>query len=115
MILANIIPTFITYSAQATINCPSGQSGETGGCNGGTGLPKVTASNANAQAIFQVVFGIMGAIAVIVIIISAIQLVTSQGDPQAVGKARDTIIYAAVGLAIALSAEVLVSFVITSL
>lgn len=54
----------------------------------------------------------LGAVSLIVIIISGIRLMTSSGDPQATAKARNTIIYAAVGLVIAISAYTIVSLVI---
>jgi hypothetical protein len=54
-------------------------------------------------------------VAVIVIIISAMSMVAAQGDPQKVATARQTVIFASVGLAIAVSAETIVYFVIGKL
>jgi hypothetical protein len=44
-----------------------------------------------------------------------LQLVLSQGDPKSAAQARQTIIYAVIGLVVAISAEVIVTFVIDKL
>ncbi len=84
-----------------------------------TGLPNVSASGGNGsvdvQTILQIVFAGIGAIALVVIIIAAINLVTSDGEPQQAAKARSTLIYAAIGLLVALSAEVIVTFVLNNI
>jgi uncharacterized membrane protein YidH (DUF202 family) len=64
------------------------------------------------QSALQVVFIIMGAIAVLIITIAALQYVISAGDPQKVGRAKDTIIYALIGLVVAILAFAIVSFVL---
>ncbi len=79
-------------------------------------LPQVDpTSGSPVESILRIVFGLLGGIALIVIIISAIRLMTASGDPQAISKARDTLIYAAVGLAIAISAFTIVTFVVNRL
>ena len=80
-----------------------------------TGLPKVPATQAQVTSALQVLFGVLGAVALIYVIIGAFNFVTSQGDPQATSKARNTIIYAVIGLVIAISAEAIVDFVIGKL
>jgi hypothetical protein len=71
------------------------------------GLTSVTVDN-----VLKIVFGTLGAIALIIIIIAGIKFITSQGNPEALAKARNTIIYAAVGLAVAIGAFSIVTFVI---
>lgn len=53
----------------------------------------------------------MGAAAVIVIIISGFSMVTSGDKPDAIAKARNAILYSAIGLAILVSANVLIAFI----
>ena len=77
-----------------------------------TGLPSVQAGKSQVDTALQIVFGVIGAMALIFIIIGGIQFVTSQGDPQSANKARNTILYSVVGLVVALSAEVIVTFVL---
>ena len=80
-----------------------------------TGLPTVSAGQSQLTAILQIVFGIVGAVAVIFIIKAGFGLITSLGNPEALAKARQALIFAGVGLAIALSAELIVTFVINRL
>lgn len=55
---------------------------------------------------------IIGVAAVIVIILAGLKFITSGDNPQEVSKAREMIIYAAVGLVIAALSQVLVRFAI---
>jgi hypothetical protein len=75
-----------------------------------TGLPGVEASSVNVQQIIQIVLASLAAIAVLIIVLAGLKFVTSQGDPQGVAKARQAIIFALIGLAVAVSAEAIVTF-----
>jgi hypothetical protein len=75
-------------------------------------IPHATAGDSKAKLILNIVFGILGAISVLVITYSGIQFMLSRGAPDKIAQARNTIIYALVGLAIAIFAAVLVNFVI---
>ena len=68
----------------------------------------------NLARIVNVLLFLIGAIAVIVIIIGGLKYVTSDGDSSKIKSAKDTILYAVVGIIIALLAYALVNFVITS-
>lgn len=65
--------------------------------------------------IYTLVFAIAGGIAVIIIMLAGVKFVMSQGDPQATAKARNTIIYAAIGLAVSVAALSIVTFVVEKL
>lgn len=56
---------------------------------------------------------VAGIIAVILIIIGGIKYITSQGDSQATSSARNTIIFAAVGLIIVVFSQIIVNFVLS--
>ena len=75
-------------------------------------IPKKAVTNSTVENVTRIVFGSLGAIALIIIIIAGIKFMTSQGNPEALAKARNTIIYAAVGLAVAIGAFSIVTFVI---
>lgn len=62
--------------------------------------------------IIQAILGVLGVVAVIFIIVGAVNYVTSQGDAGKVKKARDTILYAVIGLIIALLAFAIVGFIL---
>lgn len=75
-------------------------------------LPKVLANDSQIQIVLEIVFGLAGAIAALIVTIAGFQYVISMGDPQKVAKSKNTIIYALVGLAVALSAFSVVRWVI---
>ncbi|MGH7234618.1 MAG: hypothetical protein ACREF7_04210 [Candidatus Saccharimonadales bacterium] len=80
-----------------------------------TDLPTVAASSSELQTILQILFGIIGALAVLFIVIGGFSYVASNGNSQAMQKARSTIMYAVVGLLVAIFAEAIVTFVIGNL
>ena len=65
--------------------------------------------------IINVALGIIGFIAVVMIIMGGIQYTTSSGDAAKVTKAKNTILYGVVGLVIALLAFAIVNFVINEI
>ena len=64
--------------------------------------------------VVQFIFMLLGGVAVIMIVVGGIQYATSQGDAGAVAKAKNTILYAVIGLVVALLATGIVSFVISN-
>ena len=77
-------------------------------CDGTSG------NNAN-DIIINIINGVLGllaVVAVIVIVIGGVQYMTSAGDPGKTKKAKDTILYACIGLIIAALAAIIVNFVI---
>ena len=104
MSVVNAIHTF----ADAQVECLQGVA-----CK--TGLPQVQASEANLTIITQIIFGIIGAVSVIVIIIGALNMSMAEGDSGKVAKARQTVVFALVGLVISISAEAIVSFVVKNI
>lgn len=82
---------------------------------GDLGLPPVRADPAFAQNVFGIIFGIAGALAVLIIIIASLNLAKAGGNPEEISKAKKTIVYALVGLAIAVLAEAIVYLVIGKL
>ncbi len=75
-----------------------------------TGLPTVSAGPSELGQITGIVFGVIAAVAVLIIVIAGLKFVTSNGNPESISKARNTMIYAVIGLVIALSAEAIVAF-----
>lgn len=65
--------------------------------------------------IINVIIGVIGFIAVIVIILGGVQYTTSAGEASKVKKAKDTIMYGIVGLVVALLAYSIVNFVLSNL
>ena len=65
--------------------------------------------------ITNVLLYVAGAVAVIIIIISGIRYVTSTGDSTRVKQAKDTLLYAIVGLIVVILAYAIVNFVATQI
>lgn len=80
----------------------------------GAGPAGVTVDSAIASAINIISF-IIGVIAVIMIIIGGLKYITSAGDSQKVESAKNTIIYAVIGLVIVVLAQVIVRYVLTAI
>jgi Type IV secretion system pilin len=106
--MTNILHTLFIFAASGTANCGQGQT-----C--ATGLPVVSADNSTFSSILTIVFGIIGALSVLMIVVGGTRFITSQGNPQEAAKARGTLVYALVGLLIALAAEAIVNFVLGKL
>lgn len=101
------LTSLFASSSSASVNCPSVDGGT---CD--TGLPKVNATGHQLQHALAIFFGIAAVISVLMIVVGGMMFVTSGGNPQSVQKARDTIIYAVVGLLVSLLAEAIVAFVL---
>jgi len=73
-------------------------------------------SDAGATNILKTVTNILslvaGAVAVIMVITAGFKYITSSGDPNKVAAAKNTLIYALIGIAVAAFAQTLVHFVI---
>lgn len=70
------------------------------------------ASGGVLKTVLGITFGVVGALSLLFMVIGGFRYIVSQGDPQAVSKAKDTLMYAVIGLAIALIAESIVTFVV---
>ncbi|MEI9913691.1 MAG: hypothetical protein WDN66_01670 [Candidatus Saccharibacteria bacterium] len=106
-----MIMTILTkFADSASVNCLSSTTGGTGVCS--TGLPKVNAGSGELHSALTIVFGIAAVISVLMIVIGGLMFITSGGNEQNVKRARETLIYAVVGLVISLLAEIIVAFVL---
>jgi type IV secretory pathway VirB2 component (pilin) len=65
--------------------------------------------------IVQFILLALGGVAVIMIIVGGIQYATSQGESATLTKAKNTILYAVIGLVVALSAAGIVTFITNSI
>ena len=76
-------------------------------------LPKTSSSL--LENILYVVFGVLGGISLIIMIWAGTKYTLSSGDPTKTTEAKNQILYAAIGIAGALSATAIVRFAIGSL
>ncbi len=81
----------------------------------GTGLPQVTPDNDTLPTVLKIVFGVAGSVAVLMVTIGGFKYVVSNGNPQEVAKAKDTILYSIIGLVVCILAFAIVGFVVDRL
>lgn len=108
--------TLIPVSTYATTDICSqaGVSNEVRRANGcsGASAPDLSVTVVN---ILNGIIGILGVIAVIFIVVGGVNYMTSAGDAGKIEKAKKTILYAAIGLAICALAFAIVNFFINTL
>ena len=75
-------------------------------------LPEVHANSSSVGHVLAIAFTIFGAIAFLMIVLAGFNYILAQGNPDKVARARSTIIYAAIGLAICASAAFIVTVVL---
>jgi len=75
-------------------------------------LPNPQLTNGKLHSFLDIVFAIVGAIALLVITLAGSRIVASRGNPQAIAQARNAVIYAAVGLVVDIMAFTIVTFVL---
>jgi hypothetical protein len=74
-------------------------------------LPQTEASQATIAKVLQLVFTTIGAIAVMMVVIGGIKYSSSAGDPSSISKAKNTIIYALVGVVVSILAIPIIGFI----
>lgn len=67
------------------------------------------------KSVINILLYVVGVVSVIMIIVGGIRYTTSAGDSNGVSSAKDTIIYAVVGLVVSVMAYAIVNFVLTNL
>ena len=70
------------------------------------------ADGSTINTLLQLAFFVGAVAAMFVIILAGIQFITSQGEPDKANKARNSIIYAVIGLVICISSFTIVRFVL---
>jgi hypothetical protein len=103
LVLAQPIIGSNVYASCDTVTDPS--------CVNISTLPTTPANSNTIATISNIVFSLIGAIAVLMIILAGFKYITSTGKPEELARAKDTIIYSAVGIVVCVSAVTIVSFV----
>ena len=110
-IVTNVLLLQASVIATSTINCDDSNIPEAvkaaSGCNGsGNELPN------SIITIINSIIGVLSIVAVIFIIYGGVQYMTSAGDASKAKKAKDTILYACIGLIVCALAFAIVNFAI---
>jgi len=106
--LAVPVLTPVTAAADTVQVCKGVQAIGGGACNG-------TSFTTYLKRIVNILLFVIGAVAVIMIIVGGIRYVVSGGDSSAVTGAKNTILYAVIGLVVAAMAFAIVNFVVGKL
>lgn len=78
------------------------------------GLPNVPLNDNVLQSILSYVFGLAGVIALIMMLVGSIKYIYSRGDSNAIKSAKETIIYALVGLIVSVFSIAITTFIFGS-
>ena len=110
-VIAFGVTTLVADSASAQLNLESGINSAKG-----TGAPdNVTEDDGLIKKVVNLLLWAIGIVSVIMIIIGGIRYATSNGDSNQVTAAKNTIMYAVIGLVIAIFAYAIVNFVLTQI
>ena len=107
---AILAPTATYAACTSAADCVQDGADKAGGKSSNTADPKEI-----IQTIVRILLFLIGAVSVIMIIIGGFRYVISQGDSGAVTSAKNTILYAVIGLIVAIFAWAIVDFVIDNL
>jgi hypothetical protein len=111
-LLATLGIATLTVAPAYAASCTNAADCITDGVNKAGGTKKTTSLGDIIQTIVDVLLFVLGAVAVIMIVIGGIRYTISQGDSTAVTAAKNTILYAVIGLVVALLAYAIVHFVV---
>ena len=110
MLMVGLLGVFTpaVFAANGINICSNGNEDSVYCKNKNTGETQV---NGIIKTIVEVLLTAVGAISIIMIVIGGIMFALSSGDAQKAAKARNTVLYAVVGLAVSLFASAIVNFV----
>lgn len=119
--LALAVSTVATLPAAAQTDCPTTTGGQNLSLQSGANCAKGKGQQTELfgqsgvfKRITDVMLFLIGAISVIMLIIGGIRYVLSGGEQAKVAEAKNTILYAVIGVVVAILAYAVVNFVITS-
>lgn len=123
--MKNIILTLVAILSFAFIMTPavsavdvfddcSGDAADTAVCKASK-TDKLFGAGSIWNSLLNVLTYVIGAIAVLMLIIGGLRYATSGGDPASVTGAKNTILYAVIGIVVAASANAFINFVLTNI
>ena len=120
LVIAILLSGFIAINMPVKIyakDCGGVQVADKANCPGEFTVPgdgEGSLKNSVKKAL-SAIFGILGIIAAVVIIIAGVQYMISAGDPGKVVTAKKAILYAIIGLIVSLSAYAITNFILGAL
>lgn len=92
-----------------------GQSYSSGVCGDGTSVNAEDTVSTLVEDVITIFSWIVGVASVLMIMVGGFKYITSQGDSNSINSAKNTILYAIIGLVIVAFAQVIVRFVINKI
>lgn len=114
-ILNALVGLVIAGIAASVVSFLSDQLGSNLTSAGNYQVPNVQANGGTVSIILNIILSIVGAVSVIMVMIGGWQYMTSRGESQQTAKAKNTILYAVIGLAVCAMAFILVNYVLVHL
>jgi len=102
----------LAASAKDEICSGVGAASGASGCSTPKGSPTV---NSVINTVINIISAFVGVVAVIMIVFAGFRYVTSGGDSSKISSAKNTLIYAVVGIVVAALAQVIVRYVVTQI
>lgn len=82
-------------------------------CNAGSDDP-VTGESGVLRKVLLMISYVAGVAAVIMVLLGGLKFITANGDPNSITSARNTVLYALIGVVVFLLSQIIVRFVISS-
>lgn len=112
LILSATMLVFVGVPVQAE-SCGSAKQCMTDGLTASGTSTTPNSFSSVLTTVTNILLFLMGAISVIMIIVGGIRYATSQGDQTQMQSAKNTILYAVIGVVVSIAAYAIVSFVVT--
>lgn len=109
---AILMPAAVTTAATTQTDAKNRVCEGLGGCNP---APGEKSANDVVQLVVNILSTIVAVVAILVIIFAGFRYVIATGDSAKISSAKDTILYAIVGLIVAAMAQVIVRFILNKL
>lgn len=93
----------------------TGRGSVSAACQGRTTENPLVGPNGIITRVIQIIVIVTAVAAIIVIIVGGLKYILSSGDPNGVNSAKNTVLYAIIGLLVAVVAQAIVSFVLSRL
>lgn len=75
-------------------------------------LPHPAASAGSVSTAVNIIFGITASITLLMLVIGGLRYILARGDPSGTAQAKNTLLYAIIGLFVVLTAYAIVTFVV---
>jgi hypothetical protein len=112
ILLVGLVLTPLSATAAVDVFQPCGAGADSEICKGGDNL---FGAGSIWNRILNAITFVAGAVAVLMIIIGGLRYTLSNGDQAGINNAKNTILYALVGLILAVMANAIVNFVLTNI